>query len=299
MSAPPPEISHPRRLRQLLASLGVTPYHGWGQNFLTDATVPPAMLAAAELTTAATVLEIGPGLGILTGPLLAAGARVTAVELDRRLVGYLRQRFASVATLRLIEGDILRQSLGQLFAEPAAVTVVANLPYSVTAAVLRHLLDRPPRPHRLVVMVQREVAERLIARPPAMSLLAVSLQLFGQPQLVRQVPASAFEPVPAVASAIIAMTVAPPPLPESQLPAFFRLVAAGFGQRRKTLLNSLSAGLDQPRPLMADWLTSAGIAASRRAETLTVADWLALHHARPPAAATTAEQASPASDDAR
>lgn len=272
-----------RALRRQLEELGVRPYKGWGQNFLLDPDVPVAMIATATIEPGSLVIEIGPGLGILTEALLVAGARLIAVEIDPRLAAALRERWAGHPNLTIVEGDIMRLPLSQLVPGAEPYRVIANLPYSVTAGVFRHLLSSARRPQRIVVMVQHEVGQRLVARPPEMSLLAVSVQLFGMPELVRSVPASAFWPVPKVDSVVVAMTVDEPPLSESDQPGFFRLVAAGFGQRRKTLVNSLSGASHAPRPAIASQLARAGIDPQRRAETLTIAEWLALYRARPPA----------------
>jgi 16S rRNA (adenine1518-N6/adenine1519-N6)-dimethyltransferase len=271
--------TRPGAIRRRLEALGVRPYKGWGQNFLIDPTVPRRMVEIAGVGPGDQVVEIGPGLGVLTGPLLASGAEVTAVEIDPRLAGALRERFAAQERLRLVEGDILRLDPAALVPAAAPYTVVANLPYSVTSAVLRHLLAGPRRPRRLVVMVQLEVAQRIVARPPEMSLLTVSVQLFGRAELALRVPAGAFYPPPKVDSAVVAVTVEAPPLPEAEQAGFFRLVAAGFGQRRKMLGNSLAAGLALAPPAVAAVLAGAGIDARRRPETLTVIEWLRLYAA--------------------
>lgn len=269
----------PRAIRRLLDELGVRPYKGWGQNFLVDPNVPRRIVEVAGVQPGDLVVEVGPGLGVLTAPLLAAGARVIAVEIDPRLGAYLRRHFAGEERLRLVEGDILRQPLDQLVPAAEPFAVVANLPYAVTAAVLRHVLAGPRRPARVVVMVQREVAERIAAAPPAMSLLAVSVQFFGRPRLALRVPPGAFFPPPKVESAVVAVDVDGPPLPEAEHDAFFRLAAAGFGQRRKTLANSLAAGLARPREPVVAALTAAGIDPRARAERLAVPDWLRLYRA--------------------
>lgn len=272
------DIDQPQRpseIRALLDALGVAPYKGWGQNFLTDLAVPRRMVDLAGIGPGDHALEIGPGLGVLTAALLASGATVTAVEIDPRLAGYLRDRFAAEHRFHLVVGDILRL-------DPAALlpggpyTVVANLPYAITSAVLRHLLERDDRPARLVVMVQDEVARRIAATPPAMSLLASSVQLYGTPALALKVPSGAFTPAPKVDSAVIAMTVVAPPLDAAGQARFFRVVAAGFRQRRKTVANALAAGLALERPPVVAALAAAGIDPMLRAERLTVADWLRL-----------------------
>jgi 16S rRNA (adenine1518-N6/adenine1519-N6)-dimethyltransferase len=272
-------LTRPSELRRLLERLGVRPYKGWGQNFLIDPTVPRRMVEVAGVAPGEVVVEVGPGLGVLTEPLLAAGARVVAVEIDPRLAVYLRERFAGEERLRLVEGDMLRLAPDDLVPPGQLYKVVANLPYSVTSAVLRHVLAGPRRPTQVVVMVQLEVAQRIVAAPPAMSLLAVSVQFFGRPRLALRVPAGAFYPVPEVDSAVVALAVAPPPLPDVEHARFFRVVAAGFGQRRKTLVNSLAAGLGLARPVVLAGLAAAGIDPQQRAETLAVPDWVRLYRA--------------------
>ena len=269
----------------LLRELAVRPSKGLGQNFLTGGRIVARIADAAELAPGATVVEIGPGLGVLTTELLARvgpAGRVIAVEFDRRLAAHLREEFAAAhpagAALEVVEADVLRRPPPALVPGEAPYALVANLPYNITSATLRHFLDSPRRPSRLVVMVQREVAERIVARPPAMSILAVAVQFYGAARIVLYVGRGAFLPRPKVDSAVVRVDTRPrPPLPEGEIPAFFALVGAGFGQRRKQLLNSLAAGLGLPKPALAAALTAAGIAPDRRAETLTVEEWLALY----------------------
>jgi 16S rRNA (adenine1518-N6/adenine1519-N6)-dimethyltransferase len=268
--------------RALLRELAVRPSKGKGQNFLSDSGIVARIAAAADLAPGDTVVEVGPGLGILTKELVARvgpAGRVIAVELDRRLTAYLRAELGQLPGLTIVEADVLRCPPETLLADLPAVTpytVVANLPYSITSAVLRHFLDSPRRPARLVVMVQREVAERIVARPPDMSLLAVAVQFYGTPAIMMRLAPGAFIPRPKVESAVLRVDVLPtPPLPEADHTPLFALVAAGFSQRRKTVRNSLAAGLGLPKEDIGDLLVATGIAPERRAETLTVADWLA------------------------
>ena len=270
--------------RALLRELAVRPSKGKGQNFLSDPALVARIAAAAELAPGDTVVEVGPGLGILTKELVAQVGpvgRVIAVELDRRLTAYLRAELGQLPGLTIVEADVLRCPPETLLADvPAGTlyTVVANLPYSITSAVLRHFLDSPRRPARLVVMVQREVAERIMAQPPDMSLLAVAVQFYGVPAIMMRLAPGAFIPRPKVESAVLRVDVLPtPPLPEEARAPFFALVAAGFSQRRKTVQNSLAARLSLPKEDIGEMLTAAGIAPERRAETLKVEDWLALY----------------------
>jgi 16S rRNA (adenine1518-N6/adenine1519-N6)-dimethyltransferase len=274
------------RLRDLLRELEVRPTRGKGQNFLTERGIVGRIADAARLAPGDVVVEVGPGLGILTRELIARvgpSGRVITVELDRRLAAYLREEFAATPTLRLVESDVLRLSPGELLADvpgETPYTVVANLPYSIASAALRHFLDDPRRPAALTVMVQREVAERIVARPPEMSVLAVAVQFYGEPSIALQVGPGAFVPRPKVDSAVLRIALRPaPPLPDTAIPDFFKVVAAGFGQKRKQLVNSLAAGLTLSREQAVAALVAAGIAPEQRPEKLTVDDWLRLHEA--------------------
>lgn len=273
----------------LLRELAVRPSKGKGQNFLTDRAIVARIADAAALAPGATVIEVGPGLGILTAELLervGPTGRVVAVELDRRLAAHIRDEFAAAPNLTVVEGDILRQPTDRLLAEApggAPYTLVANLPYNITSAVLRHFLDSPRRPQALTVMVQREVAERIIARPPEMSILAVALQFYGTPSIALRIAPGAFIPRPRVDSAVLHLAVhQAPPLPEAAIPTFFAIVSAGFGQRRKQLGNSLTAGLPIDKGALIAATIAAKIDPARRAETLTVAEWLSLYGAFAP-----------------
>lgn len=261
-------------IKPLLRQLNLRPSKGRGQTFLVDETVLETILAAADLTAADSVLEIGPGLGILTSALARQAGHVLAVELDARLAEHLRKGLAISPNVRLLEGDILTLPDADLPAPP--YKVVANIPYSITSAVLRRFLETPARPSRLVLMVQKEVAQRIVAMPGRMSVLAVSVQFYATPRLVAIVPASAFYPVPEVDSAIVCLdTLAEPPV-NVAAPRFFRTVTAGFSQKRKQLHNSLGAGLGLPAAEMTSLLRSVRIDESRRAETLTLSEWAAI-----------------------
>jgi len=249
-----------------------------GQNFLEDPAILQRIVDAAELTPDDSVLEIGPGLGTLTRLLAASAGRVVAVELDERLTAILPEILADCPNVEIIHGDILALDPAALFPERHPVyKVVANLPYYITSAVLRHLLESPARPRLMVLTLQREVARRLVAGPGEMSLLAVSVQFYGQPRIVGRIPAGAFYPPPQVDSAVVRIDVYDhPPVPVDDVEGFFRVVRAGFGQRRKQLRNALSQGLGRPAEEVAAALKRAGIAPQRRAETLSLAEWAAL-----------------------
>src|SRR6266545_5200418 len=292
MTAPP--RLDPAAVRRTLREAGLRPRHGLSQNFLADVDVLEAILAEAAPTPGRRVLEIGPGLGILTGGLLAAGAAVTAVELDRGLAVRLRAQFADAValgsdrdpgdppagSLRLIEGDALDQDLTALLARP--YDVVANLPYHITSPILHALLGGASPPERAVLMVQREVAERIAAPPGAMSYLSVFVQYHARVRIAFRVPAAAFEPAPAVESAVVVIEPRrddPQHLPASEEDELWRLVQAAFRERRKMLHNVLVRQLAIPGERVNAALSAAGIDADRRPQTLAVGEWLALRRA--------------------
>ena len=277
----------PAAVRRSLRDAGLRARHSLSQNFLADIDVLERILAEAAPTPGRAILEIGPGLGILTGGLLDAGAAVTAVELDRGLAARLRERFAgelalaeadsgAPGTLRLIEGDALDQPLTRLC--PAPYDVVANLPYHITSPILHRLLGEPPRPDRLVLMVQREVAERIAAPPGKMSYLSVFVQYHAAVRIALRVPPAAFEPAPEVDSAVIVAEPFPAddrldPAAEDEL---WRLVQAAFRERRKMLHNVLTRQLSMPPERISEALVEAGIDPDRRPQTLAVGEWLRL-----------------------
>jgi 16S rRNA (adenine1518-N6/adenine1519-N6)-dimethyltransferase len=291
-SSGPPRLD-PRDVQATLRAAGLRARHGLSQNFLADIDVLEAILAEAGPAPGRRVLEIGPGLGILTGALLDAGAAVTAVELDRGLAAFLRERFVAALEraaggpdapggLRLIEGDALDQDLVHLQAQP--YDVVANLPYHITSPILHALLGDAPRPERLVLMVQREVAERIAAPPGRMSYLSVFVQYHAKVRVAFRVPPAAFEPEPAVDSAVIVVEPFEEddrlgPADEDEL---WRLVQAAFRERRKMLHNVLARQLPVDAARVTQALAAAGIAPDRRPQTVAVGEWLALREALGP-----------------
>ena len=258
----------------LIRRYGIDPKRSLAQNFLVAESHLDRIVAAAELSPDDVVLEIGPGLGTLTARLAAQAGTVVAVELDDRLIELLRADFADRPQVRIVHGDILKLDPATLVPPDRPYKVVANLPYYITSAVLRHLLEADHRPDVAVVMVQREVAERICAAPGDMSLLAVSVQFYAIPRIVQHVPAGAFYPPPKVDSAVLRLDVRPHPAVTDVSPAtFFATARAGFGQKRKQLANSLTAGLALPKPTVIAALNEAEIDPTRRAETLTLAEW--------------------------
>lgn len=283
----------PAVVRRQLRDAGLRARRERSQNFLADVEVLERVLAEAQPMPGRRVLEIGPGLGILTGGLLDAGAVVTAVELDEGMVGVLGQRFAAAilagetdptapGTLCLISGDALDQDLVHL--APPPYDVVANLPYHVTSPILHRLLGGPPRAERLVLMVQREVAERIAAPPGQMSYLSVFVQYHARVRVAFRVPREAFEPAPNVESAVIVVQPYPGDdrLDRAAEEELWRVVQAGFRERRKMLHNVLARQLPIPGERVDGALAAAGIAPDRRPQTLDVGEWIALADALGP-----------------
>lgn len=247
-----------------------------GQNFLQDPFALEAIVSAAEIQPTDTVLEIGPGLGSLTRYLAASAKQVVAVELDMDLLIPLRAVIAPYQNVRVVHGDILKLSPQKLITEEDYL-VVANIPYYITSAVIRHLLESDPKPRRIVLTIQKEVAERICAKPGDMSLLALSVQVYGNPRLAARIPANAFFPEPKVDSAVLSVDIYPSPLIQPKLiESFFKMIKAGFSQKRKTLRNSLSSGLHISTTASAELLTKANLDPMRRAETLSIAEWQTL-----------------------
>jgi 16S rRNA (adenine1518-N6/adenine1519-N6)-dimethyltransferase len=247
-----------------------------GQNFLQDPFALEAIASAAEIQPTDTVLEIGPGLGSLTRYLAASAKQVIAVELDRDLLIPLRAVIAPYHNVQVIHGDILKLSPQKLIAEKNYI-VAANIPYYITSAVIRHLLESDAKPRRIVLTVQREVAERICAKPGDMSLLALSVQVYGNPRITARIPAEAFFPAPKVDSAVLNVDIYPSPLIKAELiESFFKMIKAGFSQKRKTLRNSLSSGLHVPTSASEALLKQARIDPMRRAETLSIEEWQTL-----------------------
>lgn len=263
-------------VRQILHRYGLEPRRELGQHFLVDAGALARIVAAAELTADDAVLEIGAGVGNLTRLLAASAGRVVAVEIDRRFLPVLEAELADRPNVRLVMGDILALDPSELM-ERGPYKVVANLPYAITSAVLRHLLEARVPPQRMVVTVQREVAERMVARGGRMSLLAVSVQFYGHPQLLFRLRPGIFYPPPEVESAVVRIDSYPrPPVEVTDVNGFFRVVRAGFSQPRKQLINSLAHGLGISSEEAADALRRAGIDPRLRAERLGLEDWARL-----------------------
>ncbi|NPV76125.1 MAG: ribosomal RNA small subunit methyltransferase A [Anaerolineae bacterium] len=257
----------------LLRAHNLRPRKSLGQNFLVDAATLEKIVAVAQIHPNNEVLEIGAGLGSLTRYLAESARKVIAVELDPHLLPVLAEVVAPWQNVQIVPGDILKIDPANLMLEEGYL-VVANIPYYITSALIRHLLEANRKPARLTLTLQREVAERVCAPAGEMSLLALSVQVYGKARVMLRIPAGAFYPPPKVDSSVLQVDLYKEPLiSATQLPLFFRLAKAGFSQKRKTLRNSLSAGLQLPPSEVQDLLESAGIHAQRRAETLEIEEW--------------------------
>lgn len=271
MNRPPASVGE---LRSLLDARGLRLKKSLGQNFLVNPVLLERIVQAAGVGADDTVIEVGPGAGTLTYPLSRAARRVVAVELDREMVGLLSETLSACPNVTVVHSDILKLDLDAVLGDEP-YKVVANLPYYITSAVIRRFLDRARPPATMVLMVQHEVAQRILARPGDLSLLAVSVQFYAEPSQVLRLPAGAFYPAPNVDSAVIRLD-AHAERPAVDLETFFRVAHAGFGQKRKTLRNSLAAGLDLTAAASEDLLARAGIDPQRRAQTLTIDEWVRL-----------------------
>jgi 16S rRNA (adenine1518-N6/adenine1519-N6)-dimethyltransferase len=259
-----------------------------GQHILVDPHAVREVVDGADLDADDLVLEVGAGPGTRTAQLAELAAEVIAVELDERMLVPLCEALAGHDNVRVVHGDILEQDVAELVGQ-RPYKVVANLPYYITSAVLRHLLSAPLRPDRLVVTVQREVAHRIVGRPgrrqrhkqeQRMSLLAVSIQFYGHPRILARIPAGAFRPVPSVDSAVVRIdTYDPLPGGVVDEALFFEVARAGFAQSRKQLRNALRLGLLDADEEIDEALARSGVDPRRRAETLSVEEWVALSNA--------------------
>ena len=264
-----PLIADPSATRHVLKKFHLRAVKGLGQNFLIDAKIVRQIVSTAEISAGDEVLEIGPGIGTLTQGLLEAGARVTAVELDKKLPAVLSETLAGYENFHLVEGDILKLDLAELMPRP--FKVVANLPYYITTQILLALLEKNLPVTKIVTMVQREVAERMTAAPGSKiyGALSVAVQLRSQASIAFEVPPKSFLPPPEVTSAVVVCNVRK--LFDVDEKFFMRVVRAAFAQRRKTLANSLAAaGFSREK------ISASGIDGSRRAETLSLEEFLRL-----------------------
>ena len=265
-------------VRKLLRQSGVTARKRLGQHFLVDETTLETIVDAAELSPEDIVIEVGPGLGVLTSELARRVKRVIAVELDTKLALFLKRRLVSLPNVNVINADILKVSPLHLLGENNEYKVVANLPYYITSPILRYFVEAFPKPSLMVVMVQKEVGEAIVANPGKMSLLAVSLQLYSEPRIVSYVPAQSFYPSPKVDSAIMRFDLlSEPAVKVADIDGFFEVVRCGFSLPRKQLRNSLAQRMKAKPSEVALLLEEARIEPQRRAGTLSLEEWARLY----------------------
>ncbi|KKP98499.1 MAG: Ribosomal RNA small subunit methyltransferase A [Candidatus Moranbacteria bacterium GW2011_GWD2_36_12] len=250
-----------------------------GQNFLKDADVLGRIIKAANLSQDDVVIEVGPGQGVLTELLAGVCKKVIAIELDDRLIEPLHTKFVDNKNVEIIHDDILKINLPELLTtnniQPITYKVVANIPYYITAPIIRLFLETKIPPSEVIFMVQKEVAERICAKPGAMSILAVSVQYYAKAEFLFTVFKESFEPVPKVDSAIIKIThnLQLTTDNKEKTKKFFRVVKSGFSAKRKTLINNLSNGLQIDKKEIEEKLGSIGFSPSVRAQELGVEDW--------------------------
>lgn len=275
-----PRIAQKEVTLHIVKTFGIHMAKKLGQNFLIDGNVVDGIVAAAQVKAGDTVLEVGPGIGTLTQGLAEAGAEVTAVELDRRLLDVLAKTLEGYDNVKVIHGDILKIDISREI-NKEKYKLVANLPYYITTPIIMKFLEERLPVELLVTMVQKEVAQRMVAKPGGKDYgaLSVAVQYYTEPEIMFIVPPKAFIPAPAVESAVIRCTVRTvPPVQVASEKMFFRVVKAAFAQRRKTLANGLKAnGLD--KAAVEKVLAQAGIDGTRRGEQLSLDEFAAIANA--------------------
>jgi 16S rRNA (adenine1518-N6/adenine1519-N6)-dimethyltransferase len=260
-------------VRQLLKQYNLKPKKGLGQNFLEDKVHLARIVSIADISNKDTVLEIGPGLGSLTTHLAQKAKKVIAVEVDHSFIPILKEVLSPYTNMEIIHADILDIDINNVIDSPHFM-VVANIPYNITSHLIRHLLETQLKPAKIVLTVQYEVAMRICSKPPDTSILALSVQVYGLPSIAARIPAGAFYPSPSVDSAVLKIDLHSEPVVQpSLIDLFFKLIRAGFQQKRKNLRNSLSSGLAISKSHAETLLQQTGIDPTRRAQTLTLNEW--------------------------
>ncbi len=268
------DLTNVDNLKIAMQMAGLKASKGLGQHFLVDRDSLEQVMAAGELDPGDTVVEIGPGLGVMTIPLTRSVKQVIAVEMDPVLADLLERD--RPGNLEVRQGDIMRVALPQL---PPGYKVVANIPYYLTSRIFRMFLDSNHQPALMAVLIQREVAQRITAQPGAMSVLAFSVQYYGEPAIKAEVPRHKFWPPPKVDSAVVQVRVFKEPAFPADRARLFRLVKAGFGEKRKMLKNSLAGGLNTSVQLSAALVDRAGLPPTARAQELSMKQWQQLYAA--------------------
>lgn len=274
-------LTNLQTIKRLCRQYNLRPSRQNGQNFLIDKIVLDKLIQVADLKPTDTVLEVGAGFGVITKELFKFARRVIAVELDRKMIPIISRNVKNVKNLELVNADVLKLNFTDLGLHASSFKIIANLPYNITSHFLRQRLTQSPQPERMVLIVQREVAERICALAGKMSLLSVSAQFYSEPRLISLVPRVAFWPEPEVDSAIVEMRAIgkkreQPASPSIDDNNFFRLVRIGFSARRKMLKNNLANGLKLDEEIAKQALEKIGLDAKIRAQDLSVKQWLDL-----------------------
>lgn len=270
------ELTSPKIIKELLSKYETRPSKGLGQNFLIDKNVLRKIIEASEIKANDTILEIGPGLGVLTKELALKAGEVIAVEKDKTMVEVLKETIKDFKNVKVINDDILKLN-PSIYIE-GQYKLVANIPYYLTSPLIRKFLERPKgcpdQPTEIILMLQKEVAQRICSKPPKMSLLSVSVQFYADTKIISYVSKNCFWPAPKIDSAIIKIT----PHNKNNVPTelFFEIVKAGFSQPRKQLIGNLSKVLGLERSQTEEWLIKNNIKPTQRAETLSIEDWTKL-----------------------
>ncbi len=264
----------PHMIKDLCARYDLTPSKAYGQNYLVSDAPILAMLKAAQITKGDTVVEIGPGFGVLTFELLTHAKKVIAFEIEQKLRPYWMEKQAEFHNLEMVWGNVLSTSEQRGFPKDHPYKVVANVPYQITSDIIRLCVESVPPPEVIVLMVQKEVAERMMAKPGDMSLLALSVQYYGRVEKVMTVSKGSFWPSPKVDSAVIA--IHPERRDANEARVFFALAKAGFSHKRKMVWRNISSQLHVDEHIVKHALEQVVNNTTVRAEELSVADWLAL-----------------------
>jgi 16S rRNA (adenine1518-N6/adenine1519-N6)-dimethyltransferase len=272
------EISPSAETRKTLRQSGLKARKGLGQHFLTDKSIVDTIISSAELSPTDFVIEVGPGLGILTSELVKKAGQVTAIELDTSLAKQMKQKLSTFPNASIVNADILKVDLSEVLGEKTSYKVVANIPYYITSPILQYFMEAPLKPSLLVVMVQKEVGNAIVAGPGEMTMLAISMQIYSKPKIICYVPSQSFYPQPKVDSAIIRIDMLPTPAVKvADIRSFLNFVKCGFRSPRKQLRNSLAQGLNRKPTDIVPLLTKANIDPQRRPENLSIQEWERLY----------------------
>jgi len=283
------ELTSPKTIKNLLEKYGARPFKGWGQNFLIDKSILKKIIESANLKPNDVVLEIGPGIGTLTQELAKRAKKVIAVEKDKKMVEILNETVRDFKNIKVIKEDVLKFKTAAL--NLRNYKLIGNLPFYITSPLIRKFLEKVEvKPRQMILMVQKEVAQRICALParvfakqkfrrasrPKMNLLAVSVQFYSKPEILFYVSKNSFWPKPKVDGTILRISRICTNLPRINTNLFFKIVRAGFSQPRKQIVNNLSKMLKLNKKKTKNWLLENQINPTQRAETLKIRDWLNL-----------------------